>query len=326
MFKAPWKRQASAFTLIELLVVIAIISVLLGLLLPAVQRVREAANRMHCSNNIKQLALAVHTYHDALGKIPINRYGDYFPSPFHGADQNSQSWSWLAVLLPYMEQENLYRAGNIPQSSLGGSGVMATPIPLFFCPSDQATVNQVWTDNQYMPGAVAALTNYKGVMGSNWAWGDWRNKGTLNHHNIYSLEDPFWNGDGIFWLNSWTFPLRLTDIADGTSTTLMIGEDIYVADTPVGTGGTGYAPGGSWVESAETILTCAIPPNVLRPNGQTYDFSFDHNDAWGFKSRHPGGVQFAFADGSVHFVSDKIALGTYRAMGTIRGNEPVAEY
>ena len=326
MRKLVASRRAGAFTLIELLVVIAIVAVLSGLLLPAVQKVREAANRARCANNLKQLSLAVHNYHDSYGRLPINRYGAYFPPNFHGSDQNSYSWSWLAVLLPFLEEDNLYRQGNIPQTTLSGSGVMAEPIKLFFCPSDQAINIQVWIDDQYMPGAEAAVTNYKGVMGSNWAWGDYQNSGTINQNNGHLLRDPFWNGDGIFWLNSWTFPLRLTDIADGTSTTLMIGEDIYIADTPVGTGGTGYAPGASWVESAETILTCAIPPNVRRPNGQAYDFSFDHNDAWGFKSRHPGGVQFAFADGSVHFVSDKIALGTYRAMGTIRGNEPVAEY
>jgi prepilin-type N-terminal cleavage/methylation domain-containing protein/prepilin-type processing-associated H-X9-DG protein len=325
MRKFVASRRAGAFTLIELLVVIAIVAVLSGLLLPAVQKVREAANRARCANNLKQLSLAVHNYHDSYGRLPINRYGAYFPPNFHGSDQNSYSWSWLAVLLPFLEEDNLYRQGNIPQTTLSGSGVMAEPIKLFFCPSDQGINIQVWIDDQYMPGALAAITNYKGVMGSNWAWGDYQNSGTINQNNGHLLRDPFWNGDGIFWVNSWLRPLRLTDITDGTSHTAMIGEDVFNLHPPA-LGGSFNSPGASWVESPETILTCAIPPNATRPNGQPYDFTSDDENAWGFKSRHPQGVQFAFADGSVHFMSNSIGLLTYRALGTIRGNEVLQDY
>src|SRR5262245_7180156 len=108
-------RRWLGFTLIELLVVIAIIAVLIGLLLPAVQKVREAAARMQCSNNLKQIALACHTYHDAFNLFPINRVGNYDqPNAFGGYDQNSMNWSWLSALLPYIEQDNIYKTGNIP--------------------------------------------------------------------------------------------------------------------------------------------------------------------------------------------------------------------
>jgi prepilin-type N-terminal cleavage/methylation domain-containing protein len=301
------KPSRRGMTLIEMLVVIAIIGLLIALLVPAVQRVREVANRAQCSNNLHQLALGVHHFHDAMRRFPNNQWYGHT-----GVGPGRKDWSWLAQLLPYIEQDNIYKTGNIPATSLLQSGVMDRQIVTFLCPSDDSSWSGPRTDAGNLTGFAIGQTNYKGVSGANWGddWQgigpsidtDWRNPGTNGSFDGHS------QGDGIFYRMDFLRPLRLTQISDGTSNTFMIGEDIPALDIWC-----------SWPYSNNATGTCAIPPNVQR-NGVPYSPS-NWENCESFRSRHPGGVQFACADGSVHFVSDGISLPVYRALATIRGGE-----
>jgi prepilin-type N-terminal cleavage/methylation domain-containing protein/prepilin-type processing-associated H-X9-DG protein len=301
-------RRRPGFTLIELLVVIAIIAVLIGLLLPAVHKVREAANRMQCTNNLKQIALAVHAFESANRRLPYNTIAPGAPTSHAG----TTSWSWLARTLPYIEQDNVYVRGLIPDLGLRQSGVTGHSIRLFFCPSDNAdTINIIGRGADLygeLPAGLA-LTNYKGVSGANWGVGDWRND--------CAAGDPYYpycgadNGDGIFWRSDGRRRLRLVGIRDGTSNTFMVGEDIPEKNRWSG-----------WAYANHPNCTCAIPPNtVVSPvTGQPYS-EWEWQNVWSFKSQHAGGLNFAYADGHVAFVRDTIPLITYRQLATIRGGE-----
>jgi len=333
---ASGSRSRSAFTLIELLVVIAIIAILIALLLPAVQRVRESAARMSCANNLKQLALACHNYHDVTGYVPCGHYdGDYnvtaTPLQYGGYTQNGMNYSWLAFILPYIEQNNVYTAGGIPTTPLKTSSASGAKIPTFLCPSDtlssmapQAEQNHYWS-----APLLVGFTNYKGVQGANSCLSPFPNNG-VNGPRIDSssaTDCECWaDGDGMIFDLRWERPIRLTDVTDGTSNTLMIGEDVYLPAT-VGnncSGGGCYGRGYAWAFEPVVELTCAVPLNYIGVTTPTAgQISNNGFVAQGFKSNHPGGAQFAMADGSVHFLSNNTPLGLYRALATMSGGEVV---
>ena len=212
------------FTLIELIVVIAILALLIGLLIPAVQMVRAAANRAKCASNLSQIALGVHSFQDKDARLPYNT----FIGSWHDGGQ-SPNWSWLARVLPYVDQQGMYTAGGIPTRTLAESGVADATIALFLCPSDPTGELGSRTDIGNLQGMPVGPTSYKGVMGANWgedngAGGsfptDWRNPGTNGSFDGHD------SGDGIFYRMDYKRKLRLDQIKDGASNTFMVGEVI----------------------------------------------------------------------------------------------------
>jgi prepilin-type N-terminal cleavage/methylation domain-containing protein/prepilin-type processing-associated H-X9-DG protein len=324
-------RSRRGFTLIELLVVIAIIAVLIGLLLPAVQKIREAANRMSCTNNLKQIALAVHNYHDTEGYFPVNSL-----ITDQGNNWISPNWSWLARILPYIEMDTLYKAGNIPVNRFDDTTgnpstktLLAAQIKAFLCPSDNAASIGPLTDRANLNPLPIGLTNYKGVSGANWGWytvasavppnDSGNNGGFINCDARFinkSTTDGSYNGlndgDGLFFRTDYRHKHKIADVTDGTSNTFMIGEDIPEKNVHC-----------AWPFANTANGTCGIYPNAKRTNGTEFAVG-DWPNVYSFRSRHAGGLQFAYADGSVHFVNDSVDVAIYRALATIRGGEVVS--
>jgi prepilin-type N-terminal cleavage/methylation domain-containing protein/prepilin-type processing-associated H-X9-DG protein len=293
-------REPTGFTLIELLVVIAIISVLIGLLLPAVQKVREAAARSQCQNNLKQIGLACHAYHDAHHGLPPGYTATAsYPSTTPG-------WGWAAYLLPYIEQDNLYRQIDFMQPVEGQLAIQSI-IMIYLCPSDTPpTAPFAVTDASFGTVCMATPSSYAATCGS----------------DASEVDDP--TGNGIFYRNSKT---RFTDVTDGTSNTTMMGDRAW-ADTQ-----------GIWAGAPNGAVTRSGPTNPwTTATGPTQALVLVHNnwiniktDADGglddFSSKHPGGANLLFADGSVRFIRSITADGpvhlAFWAMGTRAGGEVI---
>jgi prepilin-type N-terminal cleavage/methylation domain-containing protein/prepilin-type processing-associated H-X9-DG protein len=311
----PNRAIRPAFTLVELLVVIAIIGILISLLLPAVQAAREAARRSQCANNLKQLVLAVHNFHDAHGAFPSNRVTTYDPT--------GPNWSWLARILPQVEQEALYRqakvVGNPPNNINQSLPQIAQRVAAFLCPSDpdawRGPVSHASNFDMLDPvlGPLTyEVTCYRANIGSNWGggapgsatwWGtdpQWCNPDPCNS-DPNTTYDGCGSGNGVIWESS---PIRITDVKDGSSNTIILGEAL-----------TGKDYQNAWCHADNAIATCSYSPNAKNAAGQDYP-----PDEWfnryAFTSQHPGGAQFAMTDGSVRFVQETIPLAVFRALGT----------
>jgi prepilin-type N-terminal cleavage/methylation domain-containing protein/prepilin-type processing-associated H-X9-DG protein len=322
------RSSISGFTLIELLVVIAIIAVLIGLLLPAVQSAREAARRAQCVNNLKQIGIALHEYHDANGILPI-------------AVQEYQGWdtrcsyfrrfhSMFTAILPYVEQAPVYNAVNFAFGSAGPpsppNGVipgqiqataLQTRITMFICPSDpemySRNADQLGTNVPVSQGSYAAVFGYRDTI----RW--WK-----------GCPYGFFPPDGVFGQN---YGARLSAIIDGTSNTMFVGEasrfrnerDLWYNTWSLAAGTPSCIPG---VRRLAAFATTAPALNAdLRIPDPTPSYSFTGDlDSWiydpdpkinarnagqfGFRSQHPGGAHFLFGDGSVRFLKDSIDMGS----------------
>jgi prepilin-type N-terminal cleavage/methylation domain-containing protein/prepilin-type processing-associated H-X9-DG protein len=338
------RRDRAAFTLIELLVVIAIIAVLIGLLLPAVQKVREAAARAQCSNNLKQLALACHGYYDSNQSMPYARKYDIW-----------DTYTWTQLILPYIEQVAVYNdywtlpqtpyVENYPGSNgpIGGEARLQTArqaiISVYLCPSDPGPrFNEQYAGSDY----GFERGNYRGCVGS----------GDMYGNAVDTTNGPW--GKGVFSVklkqtvdpgkSPQTTGVRFADIPDGSANTLLISEGVVAT---IG----GMTWGGPMGEEIYGNMGGALYSGALTPNSSAPDrpigpcpqdqgdslykapcLSLGGNAWWtpsalkayaGARSYHTGGVNAAMADGSVHFYSNNIDQFTWRALSTRNGGEAV---
>ncbi len=315
------RPRRRGFTLIELLVVIAIIGILIALLLPAVQKVREAANRLKCQNNLKQLGLALHNFHD-----------DYHAFPLAG--KLSSELSWHVFLLPFIEQDNLYKRFSLAPGHYNGppdnrgpmkNELALTKIPLYLCPSSLAETMLLADPNnvntaELVGGAPPYTTHYYGVMGpkgTNPATGQpyqWDNVGA---HGGFARQGIFQRDtDATSTSPGPDTGTRIGDITDGTSQTLLLGELSWTNDAT----GTRYR---SWVRGCDGQPVCAGCRNVTNAINSPSIANF--NDI-AFGSMHPGGANFTLADGSVRFLQEGISLSIYRSLASYNGGEVLGDY
>ncbi len=380
---APRFRRCNfraAFTLIELLVVIAIIAVLIALLLPAVQAARETARRAQCTNNLKQIGLALANYESANSALPmgsvVNR-ANPVDCNFVNSGANPILWSLFDQILPYVEQQAAYNATNFNLAPGGHSffGLdagaanytgMNTQVNSFICPSDVGFTKPV-----YGPSTTAGdSTNgfgqcsYAGMAGTFDIW-DWY-CGCPAQSGGSCTGDVWPSGDGLFYMNQ---VVKLQSITDGTSNTISVGEFARFKNDPdpqanfwnrawvflssydsnLGLSGTTTRP--YCLASSVARINAPFAPdnysgtyspnNWAFPTGDVDSWLYLQNGAdfrllgqFGFRSQHPGGANFAFADGSVHFLKDSIDMGNpnyaaprskgvYRNLSTRNGGEIV---
>jgi prepilin-type N-terminal cleavage/methylation domain-containing protein/prepilin-type processing-associated H-X9-DG protein len=351
-------RQRRGFTLIELLVVIAIIAILIGLLVPAVQKVRDAAARSTCQNNLKQLGLALHAYHDIYKALPVGQQND-----------DNYYWGWGTAVLPYIEQGPLwqklkadkgrftifvpgggpnmypdagkgsgfnsdelrdinqvtfngvqYGGGRVNTAAGGGAALVS--LAIFQCPSDgwPKQTNQGYGKSNYLANMGSDTS------GGNWA--SWTNPNGSTMNGVLLQSNS----------NNATWTVTLQGIIDGTSNTVAVGEVTAGCDTAIGANAVcNYPEGGNGASGNNVMSSFPIwaggnpnfagqgrQHNYFRVMDVNYPVNLKNstNSDRTFGSQHTGGANFVFADGSVRFISNGINTTTYRAIGTRNGREP----
>jgi prepilin-type N-terminal cleavage/methylation domain-containing protein/prepilin-type processing-associated H-X9-DG protein len=307
-------RSRPAFTLIELLVVIAIIAVLIALLIPAVQKVREAANRMSCSHNLKEIGLALHNYHDTHRIFPPG--GVYGPFPEAGVTAGDHGF--IPFLLPYIEQQALaakYRK-DVGYNDPLNQDVVTTQLKILQCPSAEPNrwVTEVEAQTAWFGGRKGACSDYNGI---------WGMDPTLAQPP-YSLIDPVSNYEGVLTGSRLTGNrmVRIADIKDGTSTTILVAEDagrpkLWQAGRLVA--GV-YSNGAAWATAGLLMGQGATPDGAVQPGLCAINCT-NLREVYSF---HPGGANTVFADGSVHFLRASIDIRIFARLVTRAGDEVVS--
>lgn len=219
-------------------------------------------------------------------------------------------------ILPYIEQTAIYDRAQQGNISLADSGLLATVIGTFLCPSDPAPP-VVTENNPYITGGISvARSNYRGVAGNDWDWGAFRNNTVVTGGwSGWVPGDSFMENNGLYYWFSMRKPRSTASVTDGLSNTLAIGEMAFNQNF------VNSMPSYSWAHSAACCASAAIPLNRTNPRSTT---SVPWDERWGFSSLHPGGVQFALGDGSVRFLSETIELGVLRGLASIDGGELVS--
>ncbi|WP_339743664.1 DUF1559 domain-containing protein [uncultured Rubinisphaera sp.] len=325
-FLYPQNRN-NGFTLIELLVVIAIIAILVALLLPAVQQAREAARRSSCKNNLKQMGLALHNYHDSHSCFPAGYFRD---GTYVIGVGDGPGWGWGTMILPQIEQASLYDDLS-PNSNLltDDPAILAltqTVISTYRCPTSPAPdlndkVVRVDADSDDNPHATS---NYRGV------FGDFNSQANYTDDDCSRIKGACVSGNnGVFGASSST---RFRDITDGTTNTVMIGEVTYGTNGAKNNSGTlidyaasvwvGVETEGSWSDAVTLntfrgLTDAGNPDSGFRPNGTR---------AYAFSSHHDGGVQFVLCDGSVRFLSENLDGQIIDWVATRNDGEVIGEF
>jgi prepilin-type processing-associated H-X9-DG protein/prepilin-type N-terminal cleavage/methylation domain-containing protein len=296
-------RARTGFTLVELLVVIAIIAVLIGLLLPAVQSAREAARRSSCTNNLRQVGIALHTYHDSHGRLPEGWLcDDDGTSGSHG--DHGVGWGWAARILPQLEETALAGTIDIRQEiATVRPAAREYAVTTYLCPSDPRNSDRTFLlgagtcseeeeeeGPDTTPGAIRyGRSNYVGMFGSG---------------HLHDDDEPraAFEGNGVFYANS---RMPFSHISDGLSKTIMVGER------------DGRLGGSLWQGMVEDA--CAAMARVVGVGEHAFNAADGHFED--LMSRHPGGVNVAYADGHVEFLQNTIDEAVFQALCTRRGRD-----
>lgn len=315
-------QRKRGFTLIELLVVIAIIAILISLLLPAVQQAREAARRTQCKNNLKQIGLALHNYHDTSNSLPS---GSIVLLNAAGTTYYGHGWTWHASILPYMDQANMYEQiqgpndGGLgaelggttsPKQMLAGKTVMS----VFWCPS-QPDVTQGVQKGGYSP------SNYNGNMGTLIGYsGDNCYGGSVTTAAGMRAPGGCMNANGIFFISS---SVKFRDVTDGLSNTIFVSEVIDSGGDAGRLGGGGSDRKHCFSGGADSNPPTEMSEYLIAAESNDPINQYTEEAAGSF---HVGGAQFALGDGSVRFISENISMSIYQGISTRAGGEVIGEF
>ncbi len=294
-----------AFTLIELLVVIAIIAVLIGILLPAVQKVREAANKNQCINNLKQIGLGLQSQHDTQHQFPPG----YTSGVSTWGTDNGPGWGWAAYLLPQIEQENLYKSIDftMPIEAPAMAVPRTTLIKTYLCPSDTAPNEPFPVGPRGNSGLLVSTTCAVAP---------------ANYVGNFGIGEPGVDGEGVFFRGS---KIRIADITDGTSHTILVGERSFYHAESTWVGAVTGANQGPTPGSPLPIQESNASNFVLAHTGETFKGPAYPEEANHFTSRHVGTGNYVFADGHVSSLSGSTTYAIYKALSTRSGGEAISQ-